>query len=119
MYSREEVNAYNRKWNSENPEVYRNKSRRTRKERPQYYIDIEERYRKKQIATGGKRAKSRTWYRVKIGELKRLSAEFVACVDCGARASCYDHRDYNKPLDVDPVCRSCNYKRGPAISEKD
>lgn len=34
------------------------------------------------------------------------------CVDCGAEALCYDHRDYTKPLDVQPVCRSCNVKRG-------
>ena len=37
------------------------------------------------------------------------------CEDCGKRASEYDHRDYNKPLDVVPVCRSCNHWRGPAI----
>lgn len=37
------------------------------------------------------------------------------CVDCGAQATEYDHRDYNKPLDVDPVCHGCNIKRGPGI----
>lgn len=37
------------------------------------------------------------------------------CVDCGSGAQCYDHRDYTKPLDVSPVCRSCNYRRGSAI----
>lgn len=37
------------------------------------------------------------------------------CVDCGKQASEYDHRDYNKPLLVEPVCRSCNLNRGPAI----
>ena len=26
----------------------------------------------------------------------------------------YDHRDYSKPLEVDPVCRRCNQMRGPA-----
>jgi predicted RNA-binding Zn-ribbon protein involved in translation (DUF1610 family) len=36
------------------------------------------------------------------------------CVDCGDKATDYDHRDYNKPLEVDPVCRPCNFKRGPA-----
>lgn len=38
-----------------------------------------------------------------------------ACADCGTRAECYDHRDYNRPLDVVPVCRSCNVRRGSAI----
>lgn len=39
----------------------------------------------------------------------------LLCVDCGNQAQCYDHRDYNEPLKVVPVCRKCNHKRGPAI----
>ena len=39
-----------------------------------------------------------------------------SCVDCGAVAEHYDHRDYMKPLDVDPVCRKCNFKRGPGLN---
>lgn len=38
------------------------------------------------------------------------------CVDCGKQAHDYDHRDYSKPLQVDPVCRRCNLMRGPAIT---
>lgn len=38
-----------------------------------------------------------------------------ACADCGGPATEYDHRDYNKPLTVEPVCRGCNARRGPAI----
>lgn len=38
-----------------------------------------------------------------------------ACVDCGGQATEYDHRDYMRPLDVDPVCRRCNRLRGPAL----
>jgi hypothetical protein len=37
------------------------------------------------------------------------------CTDCDKQAQCYDHRDYDKPLEVEPVCISCNYRRGPAI----
>jgi hypothetical protein len=36
------------------------------------------------------------------------------CKDCGAPATRYDHRDYSKPFTVEPVCSSCNSKRGPA-----
>lgn len=50
---------------------------------------------------------------IRSGLLKR-PAEF-ACVDCGKPAEHYDHRDYSRPLDVAPVCRVCNYKRGPAV----
>lgn len=38
-----------------------------------------------------------------------------SCVDCAKPAAYYDHRDYNKPLDLTPVCSSCNGKRGSAI----
>lgn len=40
------------------------------------------------------------------------------CADCGKPATEYDHRDYNEPLRVEPVCRSCNLLRGPAIPRR-
>ena len=39
----------------------------------------------------------------------------LICVDCGKPAQCYEHRDYNKPLEVVPTCKSCNTRRGRAI----
>jgi hypothetical protein len=36
----------------------------------------------------------------------------LSCVDCGMRASEYEHRDYGRPLDVVPICGPCNTKRG-------
>ena len=38
----------------------------------------------------------------------------MVCVDCGRLAEMYDHRYYSRPLDVEPVCRGCNRRRGPA-----
>lgn len=38
----------------------------------------------------------------------------IACNDCGQPATKYEHRDYARPLDVEPVCGSCNAKRGTA-----
>lgn len=49
------------------------------------------------------------------GLLPDLSKGEYACVDCGKAAQVYEHRDYGKPLDVEPVCHSCNQKRGTAI----
>jgi len=49
----------------------------------------------------------------RAGLLKPLDGS-VACVDCGAAACCYDHRDYKNPLAVDPVCLRCNAARGAA-----
>lgn len=37
------------------------------------------------------------------------------CADCGAPAAEYDHRDYNAPMAIEPVCRPCNRRRGHAI----
>lgn len=53
---------------------------------------------------------------VRVGDMKK--AKECTCVDCGKPAIDYDHREYLKPLDVVPVCRSCNLKRGPAIDIK-
>lgn len=40
--------------------------------------------------------------------------EGTKCVDCGGQAQEFDHREYCKPLAVDPVCHRCNLRRGPA-----
>ena len=52
---------------------------------------------------------------VKSGILDKLDGS-INCVDCGNPATEYEHRDYMKPLDVDPVCHKCNIKRGPALN---
>lgn len=44
---------------------------------------------------------------------RKPAAEHV-CVDCARPARDRDHRDYLRPLDVEPVCRPCNQRRGPA-----
>jgi len=51
---------------------------------------------------------------IREGNLERLDGS-VSCVDCGSPAQVYDHRWYSKPLEVEPVCRSCNSRRGPAF----
>lgn len=51
---------------------------------------------------------------VKFGVLPQLADGEYACVDCGGVATQYDHRDYARALDVEPVCRSCNNLRGTA-----
>lgn len=40
------------------------------------------------------------------------------CVDCGTKDFLiWEHRDYNDPFNVVPVCHSCNAKRGQAKAE--
>lgn len=62
---------------------------------------------------GGRAAHRAVRMAVSRGEL--APAKNLLCTDCGKRAREYDHRDYSKPLEVTPVCRSCNHKRGSAI----
>lgn len=64
------------------------------------------------------KAQNAVWTAVWQGKLPNLRWEYVACVDCGKRAQHWDHRDYLKPLEVDPVCASCNKKRGPGLNRK-
>lgn len=64
--------------------------------------------------TDNEMARLITKYAVKVGFLPH-PADFH-CVDCKRRpAKCYDHRDYSKPLHVDPVCIPCNASRGRGI----
>ena len=51
---------------------------------------------------------------IKQGILPSLDGT-VACFDCGESAHEYDHRDYGRPLDVQPVCRRCNKQRGAGV----
>lgn len=62
---------------------------------------------------GAPAAHSKVQKAVSRGDLPAVQTQ--TCVDCGAPATDYDHRDYNKPLDVEPVCRPCNGVRGPGI----
>lgn len=49
-----------------------------------------------------------------IHRKKLVRPSKLNCADCGKKAYCYEHRDYLLPLDVQPVCRACNHRRGPA-----
>jgi len=51
---------------------------------------------------------------VLAGRLPRLDGS-IKCTDCDSPADRYDHREYAKPLQVEPVCINCNKRRGPAI----
>lgn len=62
------------------------------------------------------RAIQRVNYAIRRGFLSRPAEH--ACADCGAQATDYDHRDYTKPLEVEPVCSACNTRRGPALDSQ-
>ena len=59
------------------------------------------------------RASYEVWKAVRRGDLPPAKA--LRCTDCGSPALEYDHRNYGKPLEVQPVCRLCNVRRGPAL----
>lgn len=62
----------------------------------------------------GKRTAAQAVFNAKKAGLLAPATAFK-CADCDQPAECYDHRDYGRPLDVDPVCRSCNAMRGSAL----
>ena len=53
-----------------------------------------------------------------VEEKKLANPRGLKCEDCDKRAELYDHRDYNKPLKVAPVCFGCNKRRGSALPIK-
>lgn len=62
----------------------------------------------------GSRANTAIFKAVKAGVLPKVSS--LKCSDCDRQAEAYDHRDYTRPLEVEPVCTQCNGKRGPAYN---
>lgn len=58
------------------------------------------------------RAYARTNRRIIKGEIPPPST--LKCADCGDPAQLYDHRSY-EPIVIEPCCRSCNVRRGPAF----
>lgn len=64
------------------------------------------------MAIRRKNAVNLTAQAIRLGLLPEVKK--LICIDCGAPAWCYDHRDYDIPLMVEPVCRKCNCVRGPA-----
>lgn len=62
--------------------------------------------------TAQQRAHAAVAKAVRLGEMPR--ARELSCVDCAKPAVDYDHRDYSKPLEVEPVCRRCHMARGRA-----
>lgn len=65
---------------------------------------------------GSVRAMALVQREIREGRMPRVHG--LRCVDCERPAIRYDHRDYNRPLDVAPVCNGCNLRRGPAIPAK-
>jgi hypothetical protein len=68
------------------------------------------------FVSGGLLCGAEVFKAIARGELQ--PARDYSCVDCGVPASEYDHRDYNEPLSVAPVCRKCNARRGAAIPRR-
>lgn len=63
-----------------------------------------------------RRASSLVAEAIKKGVIKPIDKE-VKCIDCGNQAIGYDHRDYTKPLEIEPVCKRCNRIRPRALPE--
>lgn len=68
------------------------------------------------------RSAAHAFTRVAIANGFLVDPRTCKCTDCQKQAECYDHRDYSKPMLVEPVCKRCNSSRGrgfmpPLVSE--
>jgi hypothetical protein len=52
---------------------------------------------------------------IEEGRLMKAGESGLSCVDCGKPAKHWEHRDYEKPLQIEPVCIGCNFRRGSAV----
>lgn len=68
-------------------------------------------FRRRGTAEQNLRAAASKFVRVAVENGFLVNPTTCACVDCGAQARLHDHRDYSRPLDVEPVCRQCNGRR--------
>lgn len=124
----ERIKKANKEWRKKNPNWYQEYIKKF--PRDEYMVEYSRKYRKtsaykkqykkridRQRLIGAVRAVSAVAHAILMNRLPSLKKKYVLCVDCRKnRATQYDHRDYNKPLMVEPVCGSCNLKRGSAIS---
>lgn len=106
---------YARAWGRAHAEQYRTYARERYallREDPEFRRRTAE-SRKRWAATKplARRAQKLVQSRVRSGVMP--SASELDCADCGRPATDYEHRDYTKPLEVVPTCRSCNLLRGP------
>jgi len=65
------------------------------------------------LARGKKQSRAQRATRKAVFEGKLPVPSTLQCADCKAPAHVYDHLSYDDPLAVEPVCRSCNVRRGP------
>ena len=106
----EKTKKYNQLWNARNKE-----------NRHQWYKNNADKfikYKKRSQESGSNYAKLIVLRAIRKGTIIDLKKVFVKCRFCPDRATQHDHRDYNFPLQITPVCKSCNLKLGPAIWKK-
>lgn len=93
--NRERVAEHDRKWRKENPEKYVRMKRETRR-----------RWRKANPEKGA--AHNKVYRAVKSGRLVRPDA----CERCGKAGKVEaSHDDYDRPLDVEWLCRPCHRRK--------
>lgn len=116
---RERNPNYSKNWYKKHPNYQRNyyfiNAEKLRKYIREYLRKHYKSHYKKYKEQGAAQAKWAVKNAIQTGKLLSLSKNYIKCSDCNKRAIHYDHRDYNKPLDVEPICRSCNRLRGKAI----
>lgn len=74
-------------------------------------LGIHDGFRKRGAPELNLRAAAHKFTRAAVENGFLLAPKDCKCTDCAKQATCYDHRDYGRPMDVEPVCLSCNSRR--------
>lgn len=107
----EEWKAYLRKYRKDNPSMQKKANHKS-------YVSNGKRWYQEARLKGQIQAKGQVSQAIKKGKIPCLKVNVIKCAYCPAKATVYEHRDYNKPLDVQPVCARCNVALGEAIPLK-
>jgi hypothetical protein len=73
---------------------------------------------RKRFWNGQRQAHAAVAQAIKSGDLAPAKNFICMAEGCESMATDYDHADYSNPLDVVPVCRSCNLRWGRALPKR-
>jgi hypothetical protein len=99
--NRDKINEYNRDYYQKHEAKQKAKSRRTYFKNKDYYI----------LKAKERRAKNKLEIKARSEASRKICLDNKICSICGiSKAQDRHHPDYNKPLEIIPVCKRCHLR---------
>lgn len=100
LKNRDKINDYNRKYYKENGEAKRKKFKERYAENKSFFL------------LNAKRSRLANPLKIRAQRIanKEISLQGRLCEKCGNQAQDRHHEDYNAPLSIIPLCKSCHLK---------